>query len=321
MSNPETLYTVNSNGVITDLSLIFEPFSGGVKSPLTGYNVSGYGDLNNIFDPSVNGQIITYNTNYCVNGIDLRYFFAAYNPYTVTGTHTISSDASYNTIITFTSNGTIIFNKNIGVVSGKLIGGGAGGTTGEYYTSSSVNGGNGGGGGQIIIFNTTIYTIGNTNYITIGNGGLPNANGSASIFQFGTTFTAFGGQINQGGAGGSGGSSLGGNGSHGSNGPNQNTFNAAGGGGGGGGAGFTTVPGQTTSGSGGSGGNTGGGGGGNGGSSTVSAQNGLNGAPNSGAGGGGGGGGNFVGYIDQNNPNPGLGGSGGSGIVIIEFNI
>lgn len=68
ITNPITGYSVKVNGVETDLSLIFKSISLGTKSTIpTNYNVSGYGDLNNIFAALDGGTPLTYNTLYSVN--------------------------------------------------------------------------------------------------------------------------------------------------------------------------------------------------------------------------------------------------------------
>lgn len=68
ITNPITDYSVNVNGVQTDLSLIFKSISLGIPSTIiTNYNVSGYGDLNNIFADLNGGTKLTYNTLYSVN--------------------------------------------------------------------------------------------------------------------------------------------------------------------------------------------------------------------------------------------------------------
>jgi hypothetical protein len=65
ITNPITDYSVKVNGVDTDLSLIFKSIGLGTKSSITtDYNVSGYGDLNNIFAALNGGTPLTYNTLY-----------------------------------------------------------------------------------------------------------------------------------------------------------------------------------------------------------------------------------------------------------------
>lgn len=75
MSNPQTYYTVGS----TDLSNIFQPYSGGPKANLTGYTVNG-NDLNNIFMPYTSGTK-TSQTGFSVSVVgDLNTIFAPINP-------------------------------------------------------------------------------------------------------------------------------------------------------------------------------------------------------------------------------------------------
>jgi len=99
MSNPTTNFiTYNQNtGEYEDLSGIFKPLtSGGTKAPITGFTISTGSDLNTIFDPSTNGIIITYNTGFTVNGIDLRYFFAAYKTELTTTSYSFTTQSGTN---------------------------------------------------------------------------------------------------------------------------------------------------------------------------------------------------------------------------------
>lgn len=243
-----------------------------------------------------------------VTGIyDLGQIFKYKYPYIATGSYNISSSGS-TTTITFTGNGTIIFCTNVGTINGSMTGGGAGGSNGTNFIYQSIStglGGNGGGGGQILNFSigSGMYTLGNINYVTVGNGGSANTDGYPSIVQITGTYTANGGSVNGGGAAGLV------SGSSGSEGPPQNTYNAAGGGGGGAG-GY-----GGSGGAGGTGGSIGGGLGGTGGGTAIAATPGNPGDPNTGAGGGGGAGG---GQYDQFGSS---GGTGGSGVVVLSFNV
>jgi hypothetical protein len=194
MNNLETKYITYNQDTLSyeDLSQIFQLYSGGVKAPLTGFKVSGGQDLNEIFDPSGNNIIITYDTGFKVNNVnfsdtDLRYFFAKYNPL-----QTVTLNIhSFNGLYTSGINGTITWynfniNNNItssGIISfissiGKpncsinfcIIGGG---DTGGESTSSNNNTLHSGGGGGGIYYLTSLNVNTSTNYnIQIGQGGL-----------------------------------------------------------------------------------------------------------------------------------------------------
>jgi hypothetical protein len=86
MSNPTTGYICTAppyaGGTIQDLSAIFLPLSQGTGINFdTSFNVTGYGDLRNIFSGLVVGSNpLGYNTNYTVTGYgDLQNIFAPYN--------------------------------------------------------------------------------------------------------------------------------------------------------------------------------------------------------------------------------------------------
>jgi hypothetical protein len=268
--------------------------------------------------------------------------FTIYNNinYSVTGSYSISSDSSYNTIIDFTGNGTFTIHLiktgvNINYIA---VGGGGGGAGGIY----AVGAGGGGGGGGEVAFGT--FTLPNSYVVLVGaggNGGLVNAilpqNGSSGsssqisgiVFVAGgqggksTNSGSTGGNSGHGGAGGIGNTNPGGNGTNGGgggggaygiptgyNGGNgaasttsvyyYGTSFGAGGGGGGGGSGFGT----STSGI----------------AGNIYAGNGGqpgipgNAVANYGGGGGGGLSGNGTGGSYSN------GGKGGSGRVILYFN-
>ena len=239
---------------------------------------------------------------------------AIYGAFTTTGTVTKTSDGTYNTILTWTTSGSITF-KIPFTVNYTIIGGGAAGQNGFDPVVSPAtcgSGGNGGGNGQSInsawTSTTTTYTI------TVGSGGNPGvgsgASGSpgsfSSISGTNISVSASGGVVNAGGTGGSGGSSTGPGGIGGNS--------LVGGGGGAGGSG-----GNNSSKAGGSGGNGGGAGGAGGGGGNVSADcKGFPGAPGQnklGGGGGGGGGSGLSGF----NEIGGAGGAGGSGTVVLKF--
>jgi len=268
----------------------------------------------------------------------VTYFLTYFN---IVGTYTITSDSSYNYIVTFTNNSTITFYKQV-TINSLIVGGGGGGCAGAFA------GGGGGGGGQVI--NSLFSSVsGNSYYIKIGqggNGGLVSsgrtgiagkssslngnnvyqiADGGYPGYQVAVPSTT-NGYLNGGnsgaggiggfgipgigttpgydgtnGGGGGGGQAYSGNGGNGA--INNINSNYGGGGGGGGGYGNSSI----TPGSGG----TGFGGGGNGGYYTDSN---IFVAPKDGTSntGGGGGGGCSITYY----PN---GANGGSGVVILYF--
>lgn len=106
MSNPQTYYTVGA----LDLSSIFQPLSLGTKSNITTYyNVSGYGDLNNIFAAYPGSGIKAATTGYNVTNYgDLSNIFAKYEPRT--WTFTTSNVTAYwpRGGISMSNDGTII---------------------------------------------------------------------------------------------------------------------------------------------------------------------------------------------------------------------
>ena len=249
-------------------------------------------------------------------------------PYIANGNYTVTSDSSYNTILTFIGSGSITFNYNVGTINSFVVGGGAGGSAGNYGNGTNTGGvgGNGGGGGSVLNQNLS-YSINITYNIAIGNGGNGGywyqPSGSSSVAKIEateggpssiSTITANGGAINNGGAGGQGGSAAGfspfpgGDGSNGTGGTNG--YGGGGGGGGGGNAGYGY-------GKGGQGVN----GTGPGGKGSIdlggSGENGYS-AVNTGGGGGGGGG---TGCFSVPPNLAASGGNGGSGIVILKFNI
>lgn len=121
--------------------------------------------------------------------------------YSVTGTYTISSNANFNTIITFTGDG--IFSINVPfLISYVVVGGGGGGGSG---TNGSGPGGAGGGGGEVIENSTSL--LGGSYTITVGTGGpgvsylnpgQPGTNGgNSTITGNSTSIVANGGQGGQ----------------------------------------------------------------------------------------------------------------------------
>lgn len=179
MSNPDTHYiTFNqTTSLYQDLSGIFQPYSGGTKTPVTYFNVNGHGDLNNIFDPSTNGEIITYDTGYSANGVDLRYYFAKYAPKIIlnvnsfsgsytTGTNgsiswykfVVLSDLTSSGSISFSAPGLSLFDINLCIIGGGDCGGGS-------------NYGAGGGGGGIYYQENVTINIGTNYSIQVGQNG------------------------------------------------------------------------------------------------------------------------------------------------------
>jgi hypothetical protein len=269
--------------------------------------------------------------------------------YDVSGNYIISSNSDYNTIITFTGNGTFRLTSgslNMDIVS---VGGGGGGGSGL----SNGGAGGGGGGGEVINGSYFLNVIETMN-ITIGNGG----NGGLTNTALSPTNTSGGNGQNttilhplftiisnaglggvkapgNGGNGGNGGlSGSNGNGGSGSTSPSTlPTIGINGGGGGGGGylalngangstttaTGFLNIQNYGAGGGGGAGDGsvTGGAGGniyaGNGGIGVL--KNGSSAIANYGGGGGGGTAGNGIVGTSGN------GGNGSSGLVILAFNV
>ncbi len=344
MSNPQTYYTCGG----VDLSSIFQPYSGGTKTPLTNFNVSGYGDLNNIFDPSSNGEIITYDTGYLANGVDLRYYFAGKKNqyiYITNQNQNISLSTSYTNgyyIVQFTNNGIQDVNWSTatcdisflssGIINVILVGRGGGGGFGGGEGLGGIERASGGGGGGGSFSLNQISIIENTNYtLTVGSGGVSyinsNQDGQASsligqslnLYQPGGSH---GGNASQGST--SGGSSY--NGGNGGNGGTQSGQSGQNGNY----AVYVTQYGSTL--------NLGGGGGGGYGPNSLGncgsgygALNGIGGQPGIkdvnigtlengsgfGAGGGGGGGLDLPSGMEGSGSS---GGIGGNGLVIIYFN-
>lgn len=239
----------------------------------------------------------------------------------IDGTYTQSSDGIYNTILTFTTSASIIFNISV-PIDYVVTGGGAGGYKGYTGGTAGGDGGNGGSGGQVVSSNftstiATVYslTIGNGGVGSSGSGGSSGGNGGNSSIS--GVVTALGGtNPGNGGAGGTGSSGSGTPGVIGSNG----TL-GYGGGGGGGGGGAGSIIGSDAAGGGGSGSSVGGVGGTGGTKYEVDGNPGTTALANTGGGGGGGGGGGQKGGGPSDVPGiGGNGGNGGSGIIILKFN-
>jgi len=319
---PITFYSTNSISFVVPLNA-----QAGI------YKVVVVNIYNSNFSPAVN-QTYSGNPNFS-NPVTYQII-----GYIVNGSYTITSNAQYNTIISFTANSRITFYQNY-TVDYIVVGGGGGGGGASRYIDNKVAGG--GGGGQVLYsttaFNTNIFnTTGfNTTYnIIVGQGGsggigtiiYPNApdihgqngqNGNTSqiVVDSKPIATANGGQggFGSNNASGNGGTSgfgtAGGVGVTGGNAPFGGGGGGANGSGGNGSLNIYTPIYGTTFGAGGGGGSwnyAGGNGGntnaGNGGGANSSLP--TSGKPNTGCGGGGGG--------------SVAGGNGGSGIVIFYFN-
>ena len=295
------------------------------------YNVQVVNLYNGNFSPSINNTYpgvlnLSNSINYTITKIN----------YLLSGSYTITSDSNYNTIITFTDNGTFSILSQISAIPINYIVVGGGGGGGGANAAAAPGAGGGGGGGVITgLFNSSISIYN----INIGVGGLggnpqinspatPSTNGSdgssSSISGIVTASGGSGGKSSQnlgdggnsgnGGAGGTGNTSPGGNGINGGGGGGSSYSSATGGNGS---LSTTSVYYYLTSfgagGGGGGGGDAPDGIGGN-----VYAGNGgvpgKNATPNYGGGGGG---------SRSGNGAPGTygnGGNGGSGRVILYFN-
>jgi hypothetical protein len=256
------------------------------------------------------------------------------SPYIIiSGNYEITSDTTYNTIITFYGNSVIEFTKSI-KIDYTIVGGGGGGGGGNIGGSPGAGGGGGGG------VKTGTFNSNNIEYaITVGLGGqggllqtttssTNGGNGSlSSISGIDTANGGFGGKASSNNNGAGGDSGNGGAGGIGGQSPGANGTNGGGGGGGaylgsqvGGNGSVSTISVYTYGTSFGSGGGGGGGNnlqGGKGGN--IYAGNGGIPGKNATANYGGGGGGSTSG-----NGLPGTygnGGNGGSGRVILYFNV
>lgn len=253
--------------------------------------------------------------NYAVN-TDLSQIFqniaVPLSKYTTTGTVTKTSDGSYNTILTWTSSGTITFYQIvIGIAPNAILtGGGAGGSAGSIY--GVVGGSGSGGAAPNSILNMSSPTLNTTYSITVGAGGsrgtfdginiVNPASGLSSIFAYTSTYTGTGGIAGTSGGGGVGGS--------------NNTAGSAAGSNnsGGGGAGGSSSATQYKGGAGIANGGNGGDGGIAGGGASGKGVNGADGITP------GGGGSNGSGYAPPI-PTYSSGGNGASGSVVFKFNI
>ena len=159
ISNP-TNYVCNTGSSYQDLNLLFQPQ---LTTPEV-YNITNFVVTN--YTPCWTTTSGTY---------DLGQIFENINPpyYTLTGTYYITSNSSYNTIIYFTGNGTIVFNTSS--INVQYFAVGAGGNGGN------VAGGGGGGGGQVLNGNFS-YTSLQQYTITIGTTG-----GSNTLITGGST--------------------------------------------------------------------------------------------------------------------------------------
>lgn len=272
-------------------------------------------DLNTIFLPNT-GSKIGYNTGFDVCGNDLQNIFAPYVAafYTATGTYTLSSDSSWNTILTYTGTGTFTLNKSIpSSVNYIAIGGGGGGGSNTTANISGSAGGGGGGGGKVLS-GTITPSLQSLSNISIGTGGTATLQfpytstpGTPTTIT-GTGFTSVtatgggAGQTNTGGLAGSGGTGGSGTNNGGANGSGT-TINAGNG---------VTVPGFATY-AGGGGAASGSNGSGGGGIYTFGSSGGQ--GTFYGAGGGG-----ATAYYQVFTPAY-VGGNGANGAVIIYFNI
>lgn len=254
----------------------------------------------------------------------------------ISGDYTLSSNSTYNTIITFTANGHLKINGKIkSPIYVTVVGGGQSGENG--YIGGLNIGGQGGQGGQggEVIFNKEYPYVPNTLIsVTVGKGGSGSSlkEGTASSISICQSiinkYIAYGGghKFNtNGGLGGLGGlGQFNASGVKGNDGSFSNSAYSYGGGGGGGGSG-------TGGGSGGGAGGDGGEGAGTGTKGARGANNGNAGSniglgksvtdiPSYGGGGGGGGGGGYTEGGSRPGGDGGQGGIGGNGVVIFMFN-
>jgi hypothetical protein len=257
--------------------------------------------------------------------------------YTIlSGDYIITSDASYNTIITFTTNGQIKFHKSLdSPLYLTIVGGGQSGENGfigQYNIGGQ--GGNGGTGGQVIYNQEYENYLDGLINVTVGTGGQSgslNAGTSSSINLCHSTspnYIAYGGGFilnSNGGIGGLGGiGQSGASGNPGNNGALSSVSYSYGGGGGGGGAGTGGGSGGGTGGNGGLGAGTGVSGGKGAVNGNIGSNKGIGSSvtviPSYGGGGGGGGGGGYTNSVSEVGGQGGIGGQGGQGVVIFMFN-
>lgn len=175
-----TNYVVSGHG---DLSTIFKPLTTHTSLTYdTSYSVAGATgavDLRYKFRPCISDpdSKILYNTNYLVNGIDLKDIFMdiSYNPFIVTasgeftGTNPIIFTGTGSFIATFDSPVDISY----AVVGG---GGGGGGSAGAFGSTNMGAAGSGGGGGGLSYYHFT-PTSGHVYNVSVGAGGNDGAGG------------------------------------------------------------------------------------------------------------------------------------------------
>jgi hypothetical protein len=181
-----TNYIVSGHG---DLSTIFKSLTTHTSLTYdTSYSVAGPTgavDLRNIFRPSISDpdSKILYNTNYFVNGTDLKDIFMdiSYNPFIVTasgeftGTNPIIFTGAGSFIVTFDSPVDISY----AVVGGGGGGGGGGAGWNQGIDANYSGSGGGGGGGGLSYFQFT-PTSGQTYVVNVGAAGPHGAAGYSS---------------------------------------------------------------------------------------------------------------------------------------------
>jgi len=186
MSNTTNFYTKDASNNLVDIITLYDRSAPGTQTTNFITNGTGYTntnkDLGQIFTPYIYGANSINFFNFSSGATtDLGSKFAQIgkaSKYTATGTYVVSSNSTYNTIIKFTSSGTIKFNSSAITARTLLVGGGGSGGIGQITTLSAGcwhSGGGGGGGGvgigNISFNQSTSYTI------TVGAGG---ANSSIS---------------------------------------------------------------------------------------------------------------------------------------------
>jgi len=185
MSNTTNFYTKDASNNLVDIITLYDRSAPGTQTTNFITNGTGYTntnkDLGQIFTPYIYGANSINFFNFSSGATsDLGSKFAQIgkaSKYTATGTYVVSSNSTYNTIIKFTSSGTIKFNSSAITARTLLVGGGGSGGIGQivYGRMPLLSGGGGGGGGvgigNISFNQSTSYTI------TVGVGG---ANSSIS---------------------------------------------------------------------------------------------------------------------------------------------
>ena len=179
MSNPTTNYKISTG---QDLGAIFQHLTSATKAPITGYTVTGYGDLNQIFAPYIPGATTASTTGFKVNGTDLNSIFSPLQN-TFTTTNQLISTSYQNNIY-----GTLATNFKLQSPYTKfnfvLYGGG-----GDGYQPNSTDGTGGAGSGAFIqATNIPYYYPGSTTeYMTAISYGI--SGGGAIGSPFSTTVT------------------------------------------------------------------------------------------------------------------------------------